>query len=166
MKNDIRTKLQEELLKPLETEVQVVYILTRVRKLLEIGKKEKEFEILKFYCDWALHDQIDRIKDDNSIKVFLKKVVAGDDGAMINHILFFTHFHESFLKFLKAFDLPTTIYSDPRNRSKLNRLLAQIYSDTPVILKEVKKTKITMKFQDSSKSGLSFSVGTTVEQIE
>ncbi len=42
MRNDVREKLQTELNKKIEGEPQVVYILSRVRKMLEIDGKGKD----------------------------------------------------------------------------------------------------------------------------
>ena len=64
MERDIVKKVQDALARPISSEMQVVYVLTEVRKLLEleqIPRKEvrevpdDRYAALKFYCDWAVH---------------------------------------------------------------------------------------------------------------
>ena len=67
MKNDIINKLKVELEKSIENEPQVIYILSRIRKILDLDhKRDSEYMVLRFYCNWALHteiENIDTIKD-------------------------------------------------------------------------------------------------------
>lgn len=64
MEKDIVDKI-DLLLKgnmPLKEEANVVYLLVEIRKLLEIGNK-RNYNLLKFYCDWCLHIRKDRNTD-------------------------------------------------------------------------------------------------------
>ena len=63
MQTHILEKLQSHLLKDSFEESDVVYILSRIRKLIEINKMEtgsEEYGELNFFCNWALHVQVDR----------------------------------------------------------------------------------------------------------
>lgn len=133
MRNDIREKLQSELNKPIEGEPQVVYILSRARKILEIdGKeKEKEYSKLKFYCDWALHASINNI---GAVREILEGIMSRDGNAGLKLTMQFTAFHEDFRKFLQEHGLTTTIYDSDANRFPLEKYMSQIYADTPLIL--------------------------------
>ena len=55
MTRDIIQKLKEQIEAGITTEVQVVYLLTGVRKLIERDEVEDEYPKLKFHCDWVLH---------------------------------------------------------------------------------------------------------------
>ena len=61
MTKDIVSKLREHLLRPMETEPDVMYLLAEVRKLLDKDKKKENGKpepvpfALKMYCHWALH---------------------------------------------------------------------------------------------------------------
>jgi hypothetical protein len=57
---EIRAKLTAELHKGITTEVQVVYLLAGIRKLIERDELGEEYSDLKFYCDWTLHSHLDR----------------------------------------------------------------------------------------------------------
>lgn len=142
MRNDIRDKLEMELNKPISEEPQVIYILSRVRKLLEIDKDEKKYKILKFYCDWALHSEIDNIEP---VKDLVDKILAGDNKMILHLVLAFNIFHVEFNKFLRDYKFTSSIYKNPTARHAFNRLLSQIYTDTPLIIKTTQKTKLTWK---------------------
>lgn len=140
MRNDIREKLQIELNKKIEGEPQVVYILSRVRKMLEIDGKQKEAEYnkLKFYCDWALHSQIDNV---NAVRDILDGIIARKGGAGADLAMQFNTFHEEFKRFLQEYGLSTIIYDSEENRFFFEMHLSQIYADTPLVVD--KKIKIS-----------------------
>jgi hypothetical protein len=59
---DIIAKLQRLLAKhPLAEESDVVYLLVEIRKALERQAEELKYPFLKFYADWAVHSQKDRV---------------------------------------------------------------------------------------------------------
>lgn len=51
MTPDIIRKLEAELKTGITTEVQVVYLLVAIRKLIERDKLEDQYAGLKFHCD-------------------------------------------------------------------------------------------------------------------
>lgn len=142
MQNEIRSKLQLELNKEITEETQVVYILSRVRKILEIDKRKKHYKILKFYCDWALHAEIDNV---DPIRKTIDNIIAGSDSAIINLVMAFNNFHIEFRKFLQEYGFSTSIYHEKINKEIFNNLLSQIYTDTPLIIKTTTKKKIIWK---------------------
>lgn len=133
MVNDIREKLQVELNQSIEGEPQVVYILSRVRKILEIGGKEKEQEYnkLKFYCDWALHSKINNV---GAVRDILDGIVARKGEAGADLTMRFTTLHEELKRFIAEYGLSTTIYDSDENRFPFEMYLSQIYADTPLII--------------------------------
>lgn len=135
MKLDIKNKLEVELSKEINSEVQVVYILSRIRKILEIEKNTEKFKVLNFYCNWALHSELSRL---GSVREIFNK------NEWLN-FLSYKPFHKEFKIFLKEQNISTTIYN-PGNEVtifKINKFLTEIYSDTPLIIKEEKR-KITI----------------------
>src|SRR5947207_2263802 len=60
MTEDIIRKLTVELNKGITTEVQVVYLLVGIRKLIERDEVEEKYPALMFHCDWAVHAKLDR----------------------------------------------------------------------------------------------------------
>jgi hypothetical protein len=60
MTPDIIRKLTAELDQGITTEVQVVYLLAGIRKIIERDNVGDRYSDLKFHCDWALHSRMDR----------------------------------------------------------------------------------------------------------
>ena len=133
MVNDIRKKLQVELNRRIEGESQVVYILSRVRKILEIGgkKKEKEYNKLKFYCDWALHSNINNV---GAVRDILDGIVTRKGETDADLTMRFITLHEELKRFIAEHELSTTIYDSDETRSPFEMYLSQIYADTPLII--------------------------------
>src|SRR5258707_14981348 len=55
---DIISKLTRELDAGIETEVQAVYLLAGIRKIIERDNIGGQYPDLKFHCDWALHSKL------------------------------------------------------------------------------------------------------------
>ena len=61
MQNDMVENITRELNNKITTEVQTVYLLVQIRKLMESKTKKPHFT-LKMFCDWALHIELTRNK--------------------------------------------------------------------------------------------------------
>lgn len=146
MKNNIKEKLSIELNREIKTEAQVVYILSRVRKILEI-ENNKEFKILKFYCDWALHSEIDNV---HPVKEMLDGIV-NNTGEHLFDFVSFKLLHEELRSFLEEQRLPTTICESGEQGNMFNMFLSEIYSDTPLVIKTI--TKKTLVWTNTEMDG-------------
>ena len=60
MTSEIIRKLAEQIDGGITTEVQVVYVLAGIRKLIERDQRDQIYPNLKFHCDWALHSRMNR----------------------------------------------------------------------------------------------------------
>lgn len=130
MKKDIKNKLEEKLQKDFLEESDVVYILSRIRKILEIDEQKEKYKILNFYCNWALHAKINCTHPIKNVLMDLEKDMAA-------HVDFVTHkpFKNDILLFLKEYNLRSVIFDNSTNLNTFNRLLLGIYSDTPLSVK-------------------------------
>jgi len=130
-KHTILMKLEKILGERISNEYQAVYILSRIRKYLEIQDREgdaHEYKYLKFYCNWALHTQIDHAK---SIAEFLRhaaRIGPDCDKRFIN----FIPLKEDLLRFLKDNDLPHKFIENEDEWKTFVRLLQDIYAETPL----------------------------------
>ena len=131
----IYDKLNNKLAQNSLSEADVVYILSRVRKILEIDKEKDSYSILNFYCNLALHAHINRIP--KSVSNMLIKIKDNIDYS--NSIIGFEDFHRDFIKFLNRKELSDLIYTSEFGVKNFNKLLLAIYSDTPIDL-ELKET--------------------------
>src|SRR5690349_20466399 len=66
-------KLRNELQQEITTERQVVYILVELRKLMELANDGAAFFALKFFCDWAVHTELDQQGAARIVKRFDKQ---------------------------------------------------------------------------------------------
>ena len=135
-RNDIKEKLQSILDKDVLEETDVIYILSRIRKLLEIDRNKTDFKILNFYCNWALHAQIDDTD-------FISKILENLGTGMLSLMHFYLDFDKEFKKFLSKHKLTTKIFLNNQTLTNFHHILSEIYSDTPLIVKTIRKKKIT-----------------------
>ncbi len=167
MLNEIKDKLEIELRKPITEESQVVYILSRVRKMLEIDEKinQGKYKKLKFYCDWALHSEIE--KGTKPFKEEFEKFVQGDMDAG-GAVLTFQFFDTEFVAFLNQYGISTEQYTTHQYNVAFKKLLAQIYNDTPLIVTLTKKFQIKTNsgIFTTSDSGTQFETGFQITPLE
>lgn len=124
MKSQIIEKLKKELEKEFISEPQIVYIFTRIGKILEVDNKKNRYPVLYFYRNWIVHSEINdtaRIKSD--LEVFIR------DDAKRYKFLFHESLRTQLNDFLVEYGLPVF------NRDKLGvllYLLGKVISDTPI----------------------------------
>jgi hypothetical protein len=158
-RGEILDKLNVELEKDITSECQVVYILSRIRKYLEFDNKRQEYKYLNFYCNWAMHTQIDRTEP---MVDELVAFINNKDKGFLN----FDYFKNDLLKFLKEKDLSTKVIDDAPNFYRFINLLIDIYTDTPLIVKGIKTTRITISKPEIPVPGFAFSIAFNVEYLE
>lgn len=93
------------------------------------------------------------IEDTDAIKDLLNNLRV--DIKTSSDFSTFKFFDNEFQPFLKEYGFTTSIYNQISNEVSFKKLLAQIYSDTPLILKTV-KTKITAKYDDRMATNSSY----------
>jgi hypothetical protein len=124
MKSQIIGKLKKELEKDFTSEPQIVYIFTRIGKILEVDNKKNRYPVLYFYRNWIVHSEINdtaRIKSD--LEIFIR------DATKRYKFLFHESLRAQLKNFLVEYDLPVF------NRDKLGALLyllGKVISDTPI----------------------------------
>ncbi len=154
MRNDIQEKLSKELKRDLKYESQVVYILSRIRKLLEIENAKRKYKVLNFYSNWSLHSKIDRTEPVREIlKEFIEK--KGERHGFI----FYTDFEKELKAFLTEHGLPIL---RPSKIKKFKDLLSKTISDTPLEILLGTKYRIILKDNPGS-TGMGYEI--TTEEI-
>lgn len=124
MKPDVIAKLKEQLKKNIRNEPQIVYILTRIGKILEFENSKEGYPVLNFYRNWSVHT---KINDAEPVASILKEFIEKKE----NRYLFSIHqqFCSELITFLKKHDLPNL------NKNRLNNFifyLGKVISDTPI----------------------------------
>lgn len=153
---DILFKLSRELSKDIQDETQAVFILSRIRKYLELKKLQNDYKYLNFYCNWALHPSLDRTE---AVSDILKDFVDGTDD------LRFLNFDKLYLE-LKRFNddnnLPRRIF-ETENYLRFVNLLVEIYAETPLEFSSGEKRRIVISKPRHRLKDSKFSIGYRIE---
>ncbi len=152
----ICTKVQNLLNDGITKECHVVYLLTCIRKILEQEDQNSDFELLKFYSDWALHSKLQGHTAQNVLSYFNKEhslLVNGDENlpTEIQNISKFNNLIEDVKKFLEIHSISVPEHTSS-NSSKFISLYASIIEDCPLIInphisKGAQITKVTVKVE-------------------
>ena len=142
MKKEIRRKLTDQLNEGIKTEVQVVYLLVGIRKLIERDAKGEKYRNLNFYCDWVLHSELDRSGAKAILLEFDKAHPLRKSGIdlpqdlrkEIDDISRMRFFEKELAGFLDSYDLPP-IAENVDGWSHFFHLYTQVIQDIPLMVK-------------------------------
>jgi hypothetical protein len=144
MTKDIIRKLANELGAGIVSEVQVVYMLAGIRKIIERDNLGKEYRALRFHCDWALHALMDREAAKDIVKQFdaahdllVANVELEDLPFDLRHeieqVSQMKAFRKQLLVFLDAYNLPSLKGSGGWTR--FLHLYTRVIEDIPLVLR-------------------------------
>lgn len=135
-------KLRSELHLPVETEMQVVYILVEIRKVLEHNTEKGRYPVLNFYCNWIVHtklsaspvaDRIVRLLDET-----LYRLANGERDvaleAQAEEFMDERLLRDELRAFLESSDLPLEICTDSGRWDAFRKRLAGVIEDVPLKL--------------------------------
>ncbi len=121
-------KIEKEL-KNLDSEAQVVYILTQIFRIIESKNQEVEYPCINFYRNWTVHSKIDR-NFKPQIKLILLYFIKNPGSRE-----FFLFHNELILEMFKFFKEHSVSELDVEQVEKFIFLLSKVLSDTPVKIK-------------------------------
>jgi hypothetical protein len=130
---------------------EVVYILSKVRKILEIKNSKKQYIILNLFCDWILHSSLSypntieyfksnfegQIEDKDSSKNIGIKILLRN-----RHFFVLNKFRTELSSFLEEENLPSTII-DYHWKKFIKILLGEVM-ECPVIINGNKIKKLSL----------------------
>jgi len=137
-KTEIKDKLYKFFLSKRIDEIgepHVIYALSRIRKLIEPEKKE--YQLLWFYCSWALHYRMDGT---DPVKDMVKEFVGEKDEGFID----FSNLIRALTEFIDGQGLPSELLKNEDNKDRLRELFRDIYSDTPLRFKDQTGFELTL----------------------
>lgn len=152
MRNEIIDKLTNVLNEDINTEAQVVYILVEIRKLIKRG----EWQILKLFCDWALHTELDRNPNiDEILKEFDSRLEQFNekDEEIKSKYLSLKKFKNELTSFLTSNRLPQKLFEDDKWHSFL-RLYTVVVNDCPLYANDkgeykfIKEIRLNISFPE------------------
>jgi hypothetical protein len=145
MTKDIIRKLINELDAGITSEVQVVYLLAGIRKLIERDKIDKQYAALKFHCDWALHASMDRaparalLKQFEAAHVLLTgnielSALPSDLRHQIERISQMKSFEKELGQFLANYGLPALTQHRADGWPHFLHLYTKVVEDIPLVV--------------------------------
>jgi hypothetical protein len=149
---DIIGKLGTELDAGITSEVQVVYLLAGIRKLMERDEVKEQYPDLKFHCDWALHSKLEGTAAKDVLRKFDvahallrdKKIELHDLPADLKHeidrISKMRSFEEELSGFLETYGLPALTRNRPDGWPHFLHLYANVIEDIPLVVTDTTGT--------------------------
>lgn len=142
MTEEIVRKLTAKIENGITTEVQVVYVLAGIRKLIERDDLGAQYPALNFHCDWVLHSKLDRaaakaiLREFDAAHPLLKSGMALPRALQnkIDDISKMRTFEEELTRFLEKHGLPP-IAQDVDGWSHFLHLYTQVIQDIPLMVK-------------------------------
>jgi len=148
---DLLSKLTGTISNPIRTECQVVYLMVELRKLMDRREEERrngmsegdrrnlrrEFPVLKLFCDWAVHINIEWNREaEPLLREFDGAVESAKAGNGIPfsflQFLSLSHFRDEFARFLHVNGLPSRLVEDGDAWDLFLNLYSAVVSDCPI----------------------------------
>jgi hypothetical protein len=163
MTPDIIRKLTEQLDAAITTEVQVVYLLAGIRKLIERDNLRDQFRTLNFHCDWGLHSKLDRTHAQEVLRrfddahPFLRANMELGDlppaiGSEITNISTMRGFRRELERFFSRYKLPSLTQYRSDGWVYFLQFYTQVIADIPLLVKAAAKdtkhiSQVTVQFK-------------------
>src|ERR1700730_19444870 len=139
---EIIRKLKDELDKGIATEIQTIYLLAGIRKLIERDGVEDQYADLRFHCDWALHSSMDRgaamviLRQFDAAHALLRSSLALHQlppalRNEIDRISKMRSFEKELTKFLTAYGLPPITRHSEDGEYHIRHLYASAINNIP-----------------------------------
>lgn len=157
-------KMQRLINAGITQESQVVYLLTCIRKVFEQEEADTQQDLMKFYCDWALHAKLSGRTAQYILSHFNEAHMAlqSDEGALPNAIQDISKFRglvSCIEEFLQGHSVTIPKYSSS-DWAKFIFLYASIIEDCPLIINSnittetnIKKVTARVELADKVHSG-------------
>ena len=115
MTNELIEKLRAVLSEDLSDERQVVFILSKTRKLIENEGREEHFPLVKRYTDWALHSKIERTSPMRKMLEDLEHTILSEtyEPSIALDVANAAEFKEEFINLLSQFNISNRLNDTP-----------------------------------------------------
>lgn len=142
---EINEKLKSFLTKqPFTEECRVVYLMMEFRKILDHAyDRNKDFTLLRFYCDWLVHTEKSKISD--SIKIIIEKlyeeikfqIETGSPGlkgdTLIVGFIYMEDLKKEILEFLSKENLPLDLCTNEDFWVNFIKNIVGVLVDQPIL---------------------------------
>lgn len=151
MTNELIRKLSSALSKQIEEECQVVYILSKIRKILEKSGRDKIFLVLDFYIDWSLHAQIERTSRISHILEKIEKTILNSkyDPFTAMELLNFDEFRKEAVQFFGEHNIMHK-FTEKDYWMKFRTFMVDILADCPLKINRGEINELTFIKSDKN----------------
>ncbi len=155
MKADIKTKIQQIILRQPHSESETAHLMVLVRKYLD-QLEDNNFFTLRFFCDWSVHSEIERslpamelLKQLNAKIVELKDTPDNDLLRIeTTEIVSFKKLKEELNRFFEEIGIEDNYTIDEEKWKIFVVSFVDIISDCPLILSDPRKYKKAKEIYD------------------
>jgi hypothetical protein len=183
MTPDIISKLSHELNLGITTELQVVYLLVGIRKIMEQNDEQNIYKHLNFHCNWVLHSRLRGPDAQDVLQIFEKVHLELRTGTpsdqlpteaerKLLEIIKMDLFKEELDLFMQRYGLPSLNLHRGDGWVHFLHLYASVIKDIPLMIKPdadsyIKKVTVDINFANEVKRNqMLFRVVWTTEDKE
>lgn len=152
---EIVEKINRELKNEIIEECHVVFILSRMRKVLEINNQKSKYELINFYSNWVLHSKLDGPSTIRIIKNIFEQDIDCAKSAKENankikisnkKFFVFSNLKQQMDDFFNEYNLSVGLLNN--NWTLFVKLLLDIIKECPIILGSLKLSRIELLQND------------------
>lgn len=152
MEDELISKIERRLGGGITAEEDVVYLMVKIRKLLERKNLKAEYPVLLFYCDWSLHASMDRRGANemlNAIDALVGSYLIRGDGTAVGELsdlLSLRVLREEICRLLEHCGVSDSTIRDEEAWAQFrDRFVANI-ADCPLVLKKAMRHVRSLSF--------------------
>jgi len=125
-------------------EYQLVYVLTKIRKLIELKQLGNNYPFLRFYCNWALHPKLDQVSTTNIVWDYIKPDSTPSKSAKFDRF-------EKFFDELDCFcGQECTATFNKKLTNRIIVILQRTFMDSPLVVTRKEEWTYTLKRDEGS----------------
>ncbi len=133
MTNELINKLCQAFGEPVADEKDVIFILSKIRKLIENENLSNNFPLLKRHTDWALHAKIIEASPMKIILQNIEKTILANkyQPSLVLEMVDFVEFRKQLISLLTQFNIPNKLNETDYWR-EFRKYFVEILVDCPL----------------------------------
>lgn len=139
MEDELVAKMHRRIEAGIGCEEDLLFLLVKMRKLLERKELMRDYPVLLFYCDWSVHARMDRQGAEQMLQLvdeLIDRHRKGNRDALREtaRLLSLAGLRVEIARFCKQFGLPLYLITDEDIWDRFRELFVENISDCPLIL--------------------------------
>jgi hypothetical protein len=142
LKHALRSKIQRVLDRRITNEMQVVYLLVELRKLMD--QEAYQDQILRMFCNWAVHTTLEKRGDGSTLILgefddFIAELRERKTLAAKRAHMSFGTFREALIRYFEHFGLSAKFADSLEGWKRFFSLYASVVSECPIVFTAAKR---------------------------